>query len=104
MTTERPGARRAADDRRPARPDAPEDDRPRGTPCEDLLVPVFRGGKRVYDSPPLADVRARTHGELDLFHAGIKRFVNPHAYPVGLEKRLHDLKTELVLKARGVEK
>jgi len=27
--------------------------------------------------------------------------VNPHQYPVGLELSLHDLKTELVLRARG---
>ena len=35
------------------------------------------------------------------FHAGVKRFVNPHQYPVGLEQRLSDLKTRLVLRARG---
>jgi hypothetical protein len=28
--------------------------------------------------------------------------VNPHQYPVGLERSLHDLKTKLVLEARGV--
>jgi len=38
--------------------------------------------------------------ELSKFHAGVKRFVNPHQYPVGLEKGLHDLKTRLVLAAR----
>jgi nicotinate phosphoribosyltransferase len=35
------------------------------------------------------------------FHFGIKRFINPHQYPVGLEEGLHELKTDLVLKARG---
>jgi hypothetical protein len=34
-------------------------------------------------------------------HAGIKRLVNPHRYPVGLEQRLHELKTALVLAARA---
>jgi len=28
--------------------------------------------------------------------------VNPHQYPVGLEKRLFDLRTRLVLEARGL--
>ena len=37
------------------------------------------------------------------FNAGVKRLVNPHQYPVGLERKLHDLKTELVLKARHIE-
>jgi nicotinate phosphoribosyltransferase len=39
--------------------------------------------------------------QLDLFHPGVKRFVNPHAYPVGLELSLHDLKQQLILHARG---
>lgn len=70
-------------------------------PGEDLLVPVFRGGRRVYDPPPLEESRARTGAQLARFHAGVKRFLNPHAFPVGLEKRLHELRAELVLAARG---
>ncbi|MDB6035330.1 MAG: putative nicotinate phosphoribosyltransferase [Verrucomicrobiales bacterium] len=69
---------------------------------EDLLVPVFRKGKLVYQSPALADIRARTLNQLQLFHSGIKRFLNPHQYPVGLELQLHDLKTKLILQAREV--
>jgi len=68
---------------------------------EDLLVPVFRRGRRVYDPPPLADVRARTAAQLGRFHAGVKRFVNPHQFPVGLERGLHELRARLVLEARG---
>jgi nicotinate phosphoribosyltransferase len=70
---------------------------------EDLLVPVFRGGACVYEEPPLAAMRARTEAQLSTFHAGVKRFVNPHAYPVGLERGLHEMKTRLILEARGVE-
>jgi nicotinate phosphoribosyltransferase len=73
-----------------------------GAPHEDLLAPVFRGGRCVYEVPPLVESRARTGKQLGRFHAGIKRFVNPHQYPVGLERSLHDLKTRLVLEARGV--
>lgn len=69
---------------------------------EDLLVPIYRGGKRVYDSPPLASMRDRAASQLALFHPGVKRFVNPHRYPVGLEQGLFERKTELVLRARGV--
>jgi nicotinate phosphoribosyltransferase len=70
---------------------------------EDLLVPVFRKGKAVYQSPSLVTIRERTRQQLALFHSGVRRFVNPHRYPVGLEKQLHDLKTRLVLEARGLE-
>jgi nicotinate phosphoribosyltransferase len=73
---------------------------PAGTPSQDLLVPVFRAGRRVYDPPPLVEVRKRASGELTRFHSGVKRFVNPHPYPVGLERTLHDLRTRLILEAR----
>jgi nicotinate phosphoribosyltransferase len=75
---------------------------PEGTPAEDLLVPVFRGGRNVYELPPLEASRQRTSDQLARFHAGIKRFANPHRYPVGLERSLFDLKTRLIMKARRV--
>ena len=71
------------------------------TPAEDLLVPVFKEGKLVYQTPPLSEIRRRAQNQLAMFHQGIKRFTNPHQYPVGLELGLHELKTQLVLKARG---
>src|ERR1051326_6929215 len=74
---------------------------PTGTPGEDLLVPVFKRGKLVYDLPSIDDARRRTMEQLQAVHPGIKRFVNPHQYPVGLELGLHNLKTELILKARA---
>jgi nicotinate phosphoribosyltransferase len=50
----------------------------------------------------LKEVRRRTADQLDGFHPGIKRFVNPHRYPVGLELGLFEKKTRLILEARGV--
>lgn len=76
---------------------------PAGTPHEDLLVPVFRVGERVYDPPPLAESRVRAQAELERFHASVKRFENPHAYPAGVEKSLYDFKLDLVLAAKGVK-
>ncbi|GAB4016593.1 nicotinate phosphoribosyltransferase [Spirosoma migulaei] len=67
---------------------------------EDLLVPVFQEGKCVYNLPDIHAVRARVQTQLAGLHPGVKRFVNPHTYPVGLEKSLHELKTELILKLR----
>lgn len=76
---------------------------PASAETEDLLVPVFREGALVYEDPPIAQIRERTKQQLERFHAGVKRFLNPHQYPVGLEMALHTLKTDLILKARGIE-
>lgn len=69
-------------------------------PVDDLLVPVFRAGTQVYDCPDIHTTRARVQDQLAGLHPGVKRFVNPHVYPVGLEKSLHELKTALILKLR----
>ena len=74
---------------------------PAGPSSEDLLVPIVSRGQRVCDLPCLDASRARVQEQLAQFHAGIKRFVNPHLYPVGLELGLHERKTELILKTRG---
>lgn len=71
-----------------------------GMAAEELLVPIFRGGRPVWEPPPLDAVRARVRDQLARCHAGLKRFDNPHRYPVGLERGLYDLKTRLVLQAR----
>ena len=67
---------------------------------EELLVPAVRRGKVTYTPPPLHEVRARTQRQLGQLHAGIKRFVNPHQYPVGLDPALHDRRTRMILEAR----
>lgn len=71
-----------------------------GTAWRDLLTPVFRQGRPIYRTPPLDEVRARAQRELGRFHSGVKRFLNPHVYPVGLESGLFDMKQRLVMQAR----
>ncbi|HWW01519.1 MAG TPA: nicotinate phosphoribosyltransferase [Candidatus Acidoferrum sp.] len=68
---------------------------------EDLLVPILRHGKVVYDSPSLESIRARAQKQVSMLHPGIRRFDNPHQYPAGLEATLHQFKTELIVRARG---
>ncbi len=70
------------------------------TEYADLLVPVFRKGKRVSPEIDIQKIRENTQINLGQFHSGIKRFVNPHVYPVGLEKSLFDLKTGMVFSRR----
>ncbi len=69
---------------------------------EELLVPVFQGGKAVYESPKIADIRETTLSNLAELPSGVKRFVNPHSYPVGLEEKLFTKKTDLILKLRNL--
>jgi nicotinate phosphoribosyltransferase len=68
--------------------------------ADDLLVPVMRSGKIVYNPPPLIDVRYRAAEQLSRLHPTIRRFEYPHEYPVGLEQRLSELRTSLLMKAR----
>jgi nicotinate phosphoribosyltransferase len=69
---------------------------------EDLLVPVFRGGRQVYVEPALIDIRARAQAQLAQLYTGTKRLLNPHEYPVGLEPGLFEMKTQLIFKNRPI--
>lgn len=72
-----------------------------GTPGHDLLQPIFRKGICIYPLPSLQEIRKKTQQELEHFPIGIKRFLNPHLYVVGLEKTLNDLKIEQIKKIRS---
>ncbi len=67
----------------------------------DLLTPAFRGGKQVYEAPEASTTRAHAQEQLRQLPAEIKRLQTPAAYTVGLEARLHDLKMDLIRRARG---
>lgn len=68
---------------------------------EDLLVPIFSKGKCVYTKPTLDASRRRAKEELEMLHPTIRRFENPHPYPVGLEENLFQLRADMVLKMKG---
>lgn len=68
---------------------------------EDLLTPIFRGGKCVYPIPSLASVRQRAIEQVNALHPSITRLLNPHQYPVGLEPGLNQMRTEMLLQARS---
>ncbi len=70
---------------------------------EDLLQPIFRKGEIVYELPNIEQIKQRASEQLAGFHGGVKRFVNPHSYPVGLEKGLSDDKYDIIMKLRGQE-
>lgn len=66
----------------------------------DLLQPIFKKGKCVYQLPTLKEIRATTLREVKTFPKGIRRFINPQEYPVGMEKSLYDYKVQLIDKIR----
>jgi nicotinate phosphoribosyltransferase len=70
----------------------------------DLLVPVFRGGRAVYEPPPAAEARDRAAAQLASFDDSILDNHAPQRYPVGLERGLHELKNGLVAAARAADR
>ncbi len=62
----------------------------------DLLVPIYRRGKCVYQSPALMDIQKNTHNNLEAFPKAMRRFYNPPFYLAGLEKNLYDLKLKII--------
>ncbi len=67
---------------------------------ENLLVPIFRDGKCVYRKPGLDESRRQAKEDLQKLHPAIKRFENPHTYPVGLEEKLFNRRSEMVLQMK----
>ena len=61
-----------------------------------LQVPVFIGGKCVYDSPSAQEIQKYSSGQIEALWDEIKRFENPHEYYVDLSPELWDIKNELV--------
>ncbi len=73
---------------------------PAGTEHADLLEPVVRAGERSGQLASLPECRARVRTQLQGLDPGVKRFLNPAEYPVGLEMKLYEMKKDLVLEAR----
>lgn len=75
---------------------------PDHAPWEDLLVPVCRDGWCLETLPTLAAIRQRTLTQLALLDPTVRRQLHPHAYKVGLESRLADVRRQMILVQRGV--
>jgi nicotinate phosphoribosyltransferase len=68
----------------------------------DLLVPVFRKGILLYDLPPIANLRTRSIRQRTSLPAAL-RSISPvkEAYPVGLDRKLHDLKVSIIQRIKN---
>jgi nicotinate phosphoribosyltransferase len=67
---------------------------------QDLLVPVIRQGKAIAQIETLEAIRDRVQSQLAALHPGIRRFLNPHEYPVGLDVGLHELRDGMIRELR----
>lgn len=61
-----------------------------------LLVPVFRGGKCVYTSPTLNEIREICAKEQETLYPETRRTMNPQEVPVDLSVKLWTLKNEML--------
>lgn len=64
--------------------------------AEELLVPIFKSGKLVYQLPTLAEIKQRCADQLETMWDEVLRFENPHNYYVDLSQKLWDIKHEMI--------
>ena len=67
---------------------------------KELQVPLFKNGKRVYESPSLTDIQKHCREELDTFWDQYKRLLNPQRYKVDLSDSLWMLKNSMIQQLR----
>ncbi|MEG2455601.1 MAG: nicotinate phosphoribosyltransferase [Oscillospiraceae bacterium] len=64
--------------------------------AQELLVPIFQGGKLVYATPTIEEMRDHCAAQVDLLWDEVKRFEHPHNYYVDLSPKLWDIKQSLL--------
>ena len=64
--------------------------------AKELLVPIFQGGKLVYELPALKEIQKYCAEQVDTLWDEVKRFDNPHTYYVDLSQKLWDIKYDLL--------
>lgn len=62
----------------------------------ELLVPIFKNGECIYDSPSVMEIRDYCTKEKETLWDETKRFFNPHQVYVDLSKKLYDIKIQLL--------
>ena len=64
--------------------------------AKELLKPIFKDGKLVYQKPSLTEIRSYCASQVELLWDEVKRFQNPHNYYVDLSEKLWLVKRELL--------
>ncbi|RAK06502.1 nicotinate phosphoribosyltransferase [Halanaerobium saccharolyticum] len=64
----------------------------------EMMKPIFKNGKLVYDSPSVAEIKEYVEQEKDSLGEEYKRLTNPHIMKVDLSDQLFNLKSKLIEK------
>ncbi|MBE6538853.1 MAG: nicotinate phosphoribosyltransferase [Ruminococcaceae bacterium] len=72
--------------------------------ARELLVPIFKDGKQVYNLPSIHEIREHCKREIDFLWDEVLRFENPHNYYVDLSQKLWDIKNDMLHKMRKTER
>ncbi len=64
--------------------------------AEELLVPVFKNGKQVYELPSIEEIKEHCKKELNGMWDEVLRFENPHNYYVDLSEKLWTVKNDMI--------
>lgn len=67
-----------------------------GIHLKQLNVPIYVNGKRVYQTPPLEEIRRHCAEQVETLWDEVKRFENPHRYYVDLSQKLWNERQRLL--------
>ncbi|MBE6900547.1 MAG: nicotinate phosphoribosyltransferase [Ruminococcaceae bacterium] len=69
--------------------------------AKQMLVPIFEGGKCVYESPSIKEIRKYCAEQVDTLWEEMKRFEYPHKYYVDLSPKLWKIQNDLLTEMNG---
>ena len=69
----------------------------------ELLVPIFREGKLVYELPTLKEIHDHCAAEIEGMWDEVRRFTNPHNYYVDLSEKLWQIKHDMIAAYRKIK-
>ncbi|MEG0166895.1 MAG: nicotinate phosphoribosyltransferase, partial [Ruthenibacterium sp.] len=67
-----------------------------GVHVKKLNIPIYLNGKRVYENPPLKEIRTFCAAQVNTLWDEVTRFENPHRYYVDLSQKLWDERQRLL--------
>jgi len=73
---------------------------PPNTRYSDLLAPIFRAGKVVYDAQSIEISRDHLRRQLECVPREILQLNDPQPYKIGLERSLQELRSKLIARAK----
>lgn len=69
---------------------------------KEILVPVFKNGQCIYESPSVMEIQAFCKKEIDTLWDESRRLINPQQVHVDLSDKLYDMKAELLEKYSSI--